>query len=825
MPPISLGTGRSNLALETGRAKLWILLIGVNEYQDQNLPRLHYPAFDCQGLGESLIEATQAFPQKEIKIHHDFVEPQPMLKAVQESLDWIVTSAQTQDTILFYFSGHGLLDPQSQQTVLCLRDTNRDDLLGTGLNLQTLLAKLSRCLAHCQVVWLDACHCGNMTLTGAKGSIQEQVWDDPTTQLLDALRQRAAKSKGFYALLSCDQGQKSWEFPDLGHGVFSYFLMRGLRGEAADAKGLIKADGLYQYVYNQTLKYIEKVNQQLRLINQQKRHRGEPHLHSEYSVQTPKRIVEGVGELILGLKSSRLSRDAQRHALIVEGLGENQTSQALSEVFQQEGHFSVTLLSTTDQQALDIHKGIQAFLQCPTLADENSATFYSSGTLLLYLRGRIEVEAEGESYLVLQNGLKISRSWLRKELRRSKSAQQIVIIDGQGKGVIEEWIEELKLWSDHGQCLLGTISPEGEENLFAQVLLESLVATNPEVGLSGAEWLSLLQTNCEQLGITLSAWLSGTQGVIDILPGQIHWEMEEYFPTTAKVKPTRTKPSVSEVKEAFPAKTKVESASEKPSVSEVKEVFQESPSLSPEQYAKLLQFLTELIGPIAIELLNSALAQTKNTNDLIQDLSGYLSPHEKSVFEPWTRSMIDAETSSNASSVEDAVTQSREPCPQTKEAARDKISPEQYTQLESMLQDMIGPVAPMLLSKTAEQFENLELLIAGLKDYLTPAQRTEFENQIVSVFPQYEEQALAVSSGGDVLPPNSTAMKADETFIRRCEQALTQLIGPVAPFIIQSTLQDYPEISQNEFVDIIAKAIPNEDESTNFRQRMRYANP
>ena len=230
------------------------------------------------------------------------------------------------------------------------------------------------------------------------------------------------------------------------------------------------------------------------------------------------------------------------------------------------------------------------------------------------------------------------------------------------------------------------------------------------------------------------------------------------------------------------------------------------------------------IGPIAIELLHSALEQTNNASDLIQDLSEYLSPHEQSVFEQWTHSLIEAETSGNASSVEDKVTQSREPCPQTKEATRDKISSEQYTQLESMLQAMIGPVAPMLLSKTAEQFENLELLIAGLKDYLTPAQRTEFENQIVSAFPQYKEQALAVPPG-DVSSPNSTAMKVDETFIRQCEQALTQLIGPIAPFIIQSKLQDYPEISQYEFVEIIAKAIPNEDESTNFRQRMRYANP
>jgi uncharacterized caspase-like protein len=49
----------------------------------------------CQGLGEALNAATQAFPQK---------------------------------TVLFYFSGHGMLDPISQEVVLCLQDMQKSQL-------------------------------------------------------------------------------------------------------------------------------------------------------------------------------------------------------------------------------------------------------------------------------------------------------------------------------------------------------------------------------------------------------------------------------------------------------------------------------------------------------------------------------------------------------------------------------------------------------------------------------------------------------------------------------------------------------------------------
>jgi len=114
---------RPAIPLETGKAKLWILLVGVNHYQDSHLPSLQYPALDCQGLADALTEATQEFPQREIRIHHDFGAEVPTIGAVSQTLKQIVTAAQSQDTVLVYFSGHGVLDPDTQQAVLCLADT------------------------------------------------------------------------------------------------------------------------------------------------------------------------------------------------------------------------------------------------------------------------------------------------------------------------------------------------------------------------------------------------------------------------------------------------------------------------------------------------------------------------------------------------------------------------------------------------------------------------------------------------------------------------------------------------------------------------------
>jgi WD40 repeat protein/uncharacterized caspase-like protein len=522
MCPLSIRTSRSAHALETGEAKLWILLVGVNQYQDQHLPSLRYPALDCQGLAAALTEATQAFPQKTFCVHHDFAAQRPDLEPVLASLKQIVSAAQPQDTVLFYFSGHGVLEPRKQQAFLCLADTQKEWAIATGFSVNELLHLLSNCAARQQIIWLDACHSGSMTLLGQSGGARDaaiaEPLPNPTSQLVDLLRQRASQSKGFYALLSCDQTQQSWEFPELGHGVFTYYLMRGLRGEAADAQGLLEADGLYKYVYYQTLQYIDKTNQQLRLINQQKRGRGETQLQSEYPLQTPKRIVEGVGELVLGLRRSPAPLAYPRQALVVEGWGNNPITLNFSKLIRSAGKFNLQYRPQPGKGWSDVREAIQA---CLRSQEPMTVELPETTTALLYLRGRIAETAEGESWLLVGDGMRISRSWLRQVLRRSNLMQQMVILDCPGATSLASWVEDLQLEVDRGQCLIAAAAPLSQPQQFAQALEQTLQAADPQTGLPVASWIAQLQIALAGTGITPHIWLSGSKGVIEVLPGEV----------------------------------------------------------------------------------------------------------------------------------------------------------------------------------------------------------------------------------------------------------------------------------------------------------------
>ncbi len=519
MSPMSVKTSRSTRALESGEAKLWVVLVGVNQYVDSQLSNLAYPALDCQGLGEALTTATAAFPKKSITLHHDHPQTKvvapPELAEVRASLHTIVEQAQPQDTILFYFSGHGVVDQPTQQTFLCLANTQKEHLPNTGLPVQELLTTLADSAARQQLVWLDACHSGGMSMRlGSKDEIPEPL-PNPTPQLMALLRQRAAQSKGFYALLSCDQNQQSWEFPELEHGVFTYYLIQGLLGEAADENGVIEADALYKYVYYQTLRYIDKVNQQLRLINQQKRGRGETQLDAEYPQQTPKRIVEGVGELVLGLQPELPVHAYPRQALMVAGLADNPTALALGKVLRGAGAFELTYFPQADQTWQAVREAIQTCLQA---ADPTQPAPTTVTTALLYLRGKTELTETGEAHLVLPEGGAMSRSWLRQMLRRSPLAQQIVILDCPGATDLMDWIEDLQTHYQ-GQCLLAAAAPADQPEQFAEVLYETLTQANAQEGMPVASWIAQLQTQLADSEMQLHTWLSGVQGVIEVLPG------------------------------------------------------------------------------------------------------------------------------------------------------------------------------------------------------------------------------------------------------------------------------------------------------------------
>lgn len=757
MPPVGVGASRFASALETGTAKLWVLLIGVNQYQDPTFPTLKYAAIDCQGIGKALAAATDPFPHKEFLIHNDLVEQTPSLARVEFSLQRLVAEAQVQDTILIYFSGHGVVEPIEQQTVLCLSDTDRQHLLNTGLPIQVVLELLRHCAAHSQLLWLDACHSGNMrsleqspkSRAGLeidrhfRSTASGQIQLNPSTQLLASLRQ-AVSNRGFYALLSCDEGQQSWEFPDLGHGVFSYYLMQGLNGAAADDQGIIDADSLYRYVYRQTMQYIDRTNQQVRLANQVKRERGELSRAPEYSHQTPKRIVSGVGEIILGVVSTTTAVIPDRSALIIDGGAEDLSSEldTLSHVLSQEGKFILDRFTPPSDPAASsaVADRIQTFLG-ETDPDQPDRSAQPSSTRLLYLRGQItDVLADrqqsqsvsADAWLILSNGAKVSRTWLGQKLRQSSHNQQIVIIDAPGANFTVEWVDALKLLSGN-LCVIACAAPIEDGELFIQVLIEALISAAPQIGVPVVSLFTRLQTTLDALGVPCYLSLSGTQELIEIVPATALDPVEPIeLPQLPVVALDLPSPSANLAVEAAPDLTCGQDYTYLQSPPQTTTTVPDSIETS------LVSILAKLVGPIAPRLI--ARAQGENSTATIENLKTILPDQFKAIFSQQVQLLF------------------------------------------------VQPVIPPPSKVEQQQLE-----------------------------PMHVDRSFHVASGRGVAIQQPIAV--DESLLRTYEQELNLAIGPISQYIMTRTRKAHPQLSAPELIAALASNITDADRADLFRRK------
>ncbi|MEM0914904.1 MAG: SUMF1/EgtB/PvdO family nonheme iron enzyme [Planctomycetota bacterium] len=123
------------------------------------------------------------------------------------------------DLLVVSISSHGF---EEDGTAYAMPTDGLRGILGdTAIDLGTVEHRLARSKAGKRLLILDACR--------ERPSADGKGGDLPMTA---AFRGALANARGQAVLASCDAGQLSYENDALGHGVFTYFLLEALRGQA-----------------------------------------------------------------------------------------------------------------------------------------------------------------------------------------------------------------------------------------------------------------------------------------------------------------------------------------------------------------------------------------------------------------------------------------------------------------------------------------------------------------------------------------------------------------------------------------------------------------
>lgn len=166
---------------------------------------------------------------------------------IRHALFTFLTEALPQDTVVIYIAGHGAPDPHDPRNLYLLTaDTKLDDMGGTAFPMWQMQDVFERILKAKRVITIaDTCRSFGFTGARAEGS-------GPTgINLVNQYLARYAATGQRAVITASDISESSFE--DVrwgnGHGVFTYFLLKGLQG-AADKNhdGVVTAGELFSYL-------------------------------------------------------------------------------------------------------------------------------------------------------------------------------------------------------------------------------------------------------------------------------------------------------------------------------------------------------------------------------------------------------------------------------------------------------------------------------------------------------------------------------------------------------------------------------------------------
>ncbi|MBC6430184.1 serine/threonine protein kinase [Nostoc sp. HG1] len=150
------------------------------------------------------------------------------------------------------------------------------------------------------------------------------------------------------------------------------------------------------------------------------------------------------------------------------------------------------------------------------------------------------------------------------------------------------------------------------------------------------------------------------------------------------------------------------------------------------------------------------------------------------------------------------------------------LSGENYSRLETILLQFVGPVASRLLRQVAASAPNCEELISQLALHLRGNQQIDFKKKTMFLLDKRTLlQELSVQS--EIKPNNLSNQEPQiisDKFVHQCERELADLIGPIARFLVQKAVRSSGQSSRAEFVNVLASQIPEPQKALQFQQRL-----
>jgi uncharacterized caspase-like protein len=217
------------------RKNAYAIVIGIENYKRKEVSQISFARTDAKTVRDYLTNIG-GFPKDNVqKITDEDATLSEMRRLIKE---WLKSKANKDSLIFVYFSGHGIPELASKSPYLLPYDGSPNAVISTAYAVSELKADMNYLPTKNVVIVIDSCYSGqgrSITSPGARGAFWVEADNTPTQAVM---------------ISSSKADQSSWDYPAKNHGLFTYFMLKGMRGKDADINGdgYVDVEELYSYL-------------------------------------------------------------------------------------------------------------------------------------------------------------------------------------------------------------------------------------------------------------------------------------------------------------------------------------------------------------------------------------------------------------------------------------------------------------------------------------------------------------------------------------------------------------------------------------------------
>ena len=196
------------------------LIIGIEKYS--SAPKATFAASDAKWFHEY---ANRVFGVREENIKRLLNKDASFIQTHKVISKWLPSKIKANQTeLIVFFAGHGLSTPDGKELYLLVHDSDTDLLSRTAISRSELFKDISKLKPKSVTLFFDTCYSGS--------SRDDEVLLASARPIMILSNEVTERPDNFTIFSAAKFDQLSSSFKEAKHGIFSYYLMKGLEGKA-----------------------------------------------------------------------------------------------------------------------------------------------------------------------------------------------------------------------------------------------------------------------------------------------------------------------------------------------------------------------------------------------------------------------------------------------------------------------------------------------------------------------------------------------------------------------------------------------------------------